>query len=199
MARPPKYDYDSDDFYDEVLALSMKGYTDAEIADRIEEELGFSLSPEVFSCMKNGKYEAWTEEENQRRGERLSKVLARGRRMANAEVRGAYLSSAIGGKKIRNVVRTYAEVRCSCGGKNMDCEKCFGTGKIVSKIKAIIQETENELPPNPQALSTWLFHHDKEWRKSVIEGKKLDVTSNGKTMGQVTIFELPDNGRDNHK
>ena len=33
MARPKKFDYDSDDFYDEILALSMQGLTDAEIAD----------------------------------------------------------------------------------------------------------------------------------------------------------------------
>ena len=31
MARPKKFDYDSDDFYDEILALSMQGLTDAEI------------------------------------------------------------------------------------------------------------------------------------------------------------------------
>lgn len=199
MARPPKYNYDIDNFYDEVLALSMKGYTDAEIADAIEDVLGFTLSPEVFCCMKNGNYKGWTEEENERRGQRLSKVLARGRRKTNATVRGAYLSAAIGGKKTKNVVRTYAEVKCPCGGENIKCKKCFGTGKIVSTSKSVIQETENELPPNTQALSTWLYHHDEEWRKSIIDGKKLDLTSNGKTVGQVTIFELPDNGRNKDK
>lgn len=29
MARPKKFDYDSDDFYDEILALSMQGLTEA--------------------------------------------------------------------------------------------------------------------------------------------------------------------------
>ena len=37
MARPKKFDYDSDDFYDEILALSMQGLTDAEIADALEK------------------------------------------------------------------------------------------------------------------------------------------------------------------
>ena len=40
-------------------------------------------------------------------------------------------------------------------------------------------ETETQMA-NPQALATWLFNQDEEWRKSVIEGKKLDVTTNGK-------------------
>ncbi len=30
MARPPKFDYDSDDFYNEILALAIQGLTDAE-------------------------------------------------------------------------------------------------------------------------------------------------------------------------
>ena len=74
MARPKKFDYDSDDFYDEILALSMQGLTDAEIADALDDKFGVSLSPEVFYCMKNGNYEAWSDEENKRRSARLSKV-----------------------------------------------------------------------------------------------------------------------------
>ena len=60
MARPKKFDYDSDDFYDEILALSMQGLTDAEIADALDDKFGVSLSPERFNCMKNGTYEAWS-------------------------------------------------------------------------------------------------------------------------------------------
>ena len=43
MARPKKFDYDSDDFYDEILALSMQGLTDAEIADALDDKFGVSL------------------------------------------------------------------------------------------------------------------------------------------------------------
>ena len=52
--RPRKFDYDSDDFYDEILALSMQGLNDAEIADALGDKFGESLSPEVFYTMKNG-------------------------------------------------------------------------------------------------------------------------------------------------
>ena len=102
MARPKKFDYDSDDFYDEILALSMQGLTDAEIADALDDKFGVSLSPEVFNCMKNGNYDKWSDEENERRSARLAKVLARGRRKINSIVRGAYLKAALGGKKIKN-------------------------------------------------------------------------------------------------
>ena len=43
MARPRKFDYDSDDFYDEILALAMQGFTDAEIADMLVDKFGVSL------------------------------------------------------------------------------------------------------------------------------------------------------------
>ena len=42
MARPKKFDYDSGDFYDEILALAMQGFTDAEIADMLVDKFGVS-------------------------------------------------------------------------------------------------------------------------------------------------------------
>ena len=80
MARPPKFDYESDDFYDEILALAIQGLNDAEIADALGDKFGQSLDPETFNCMKNGNYINWSDEENERRSARLIKVLARGRR-----------------------------------------------------------------------------------------------------------------------
>ena len=115
MARPPKFDYDSDDFYDEILALSMQGLTDAEIADALEDKFKTSLSPERFNCMKNGTYEAWSEKENERRSARLCKVLARGRRKINSIVRGAYLKAALGGKKLKNKSTTTRRMRLPDG------------------------------------------------------------------------------------
>lgn len=55
MARPKKFDYDyeDDDFYDEIIVLAMQGLTDAEIADSLADKFGVSLSPEAFSSMKN--------------------------------------------------------------------------------------------------------------------------------------------------
>ena len=69
MGRRPKFNYDSDDFYDEILALSIQGLNDAEIADSLSDKFGVSLSPEVFCTMKNGNYDKWSKEENKRRDE----------------------------------------------------------------------------------------------------------------------------------
>lgn len=151
MARPRKFDYDGDDFYDEILALAMQGMTDAEIADALQDRFGESLDPEVFSTMKNGCYANWTEEENARRSERLNKVLARGRRKTTTLVRGAYLKAALGGKKIKS--KTVVRRRLKVDGAYTDDEEIQTS------------ETETELPYNVQALATWLYHHDPEWRK----------------------------------
>lgn len=152
MARPDKFDYDSDDFYDEILALAMQGLTDAEIADALETKFGTSLSPEAFSSMKNGTYIRWTKKENKVRSERLVKVLARGRRKINSIVRGAFLKAALGGRKLKNKSTVTRKMRTPDGSET-DAEEIQTT------------EMENEMPPNIQALSTWLYHHDEEWRK----------------------------------
>ena len=47
MARQRKFDYDSDDFYDEILALAMQGFTDAEIADMLVDKFGVSKESET--------------------------------------------------------------------------------------------------------------------------------------------------------
>lgn len=129
----------------------MQGLNDSEIADGLEAKFGETLSPEVFSCMKNGNYKGWSDEENERRSARLSKVLARGRRKINAIVRGAYLKAALGGKKLHNKSTTTRKLR-----------RADGTLSDDEEIQTTV--SESELPPNMQALSTWLFHHDEEWR-----------------------------------
>ena len=151
MARPKKFDYDSDDFYDEILALAMQGLNDAEIADALGDKFGETLSPEVFNTMKNGNYAQWSDEENKRRSERLNKVLARGRRKTTSLVRGAYLKAALGGKKVKT--RTVVRRKLRVDGKYTDDEEIQTS------------ETETEMPYNVQALATWLYHHDPEWRK----------------------------------
>lgn len=173
MAKP-KFNYDSDAFYEEIFALAFNGLNDSEIAYGLSEKFGQSLTPSVFSKMKNGKYEGWNKKQNKERSERISQVLARARQKINSIVRGAFLKSALGGKKIKNVTRMYAQVKCACGGKDMDCEACFGTGKVISKEKAVISEDEIELAPNHQALATWLYHHDEEWRRIQRGGESSD-------------------------
>lgn len=159
MAKP-KFDYNGNAFYDEILALAMQGLSDAEIADSLSDKLGNSLSPEAFSRMKNGKYDGWTKKQNEKRSERICQVLARGRRKINAIVRGAYLKAAIGGKKVKSETKITRRMKLP-----------DGTLSDVEDVQT--SATEQELPPNVQALSTWLFHHDEEWRK-ISKGENTD-------------------------
>ena len=53
--------YDTDRFYSILSALGKKDATDKEIAAAL------NITPETFSRMKNGKYEGWTEKQNEER------------------------------------------------------------------------------------------------------------------------------------
>ena len=161
MGRQPKFNYDSDDFYDEILALAMQGLTDAEIACSLEEKFGNGLDEQTFNCMKNGNYIGWSDEENKKRSERLLKVLARGRIKLNSIIKGAYLKGALGGKKIKSKTTVRRKLKVD--------------GVYTKDEEIQTSETEQELPYNMQALATWLYHHDKDWRK--VE-RKQDEESN---------------------
>lgn len=132
MARPKKFDYEDDDFYDEIIGIAMQGLTDAEIADSLADKFGVALFPEAFSSMKNGCYVNWTETENQRRSARFIKVLARGRRKITSIVRGAYLKGALGGKKIKS--KTVLRRKLRIGGEYTEDEEIQTS------------ETESEMP-----------------------------------------------------
>lgn len=123
-----------------------------------EISLSLGLAPAYFSCKKEAV-------------SKLSDVLTRARAQINSVVRQKYLALGLGGLKTKAVTRRKVE---------------DSKGELIDDI--IIQETETELPPNLNALHTWLFHHDEEWRQKVIDGKKLDVTSNGETVGTQLIF-----------
>lgn len=152
----PKHNYDSEDFYLAIEALATRGYYDGEIADEL------NLTYESFSKMKNGNYHGWNEQQNAERSKKIRDTLAKARRKTNSLVRSTYLKIALGAKKLVNTTRRYIEDRCECGGQDPMCPYCGGTGKVVTE-KSIIQETEAEMPPNIQALATWLHHHDPEW------------------------------------
>lgn len=165
MARPKKFDYDSEEFYKEILTLATQGLTDAEIAYSLSDRFGQSLTPSVFCTMKNGNYAQWNKKENKVRSEKLNKVLARGRAKINAAVRGAYLKAAFGGKIVKGKTKRYLATKCDCGGSDPNCPTCHGLGMVYSDYYAVVDETEQELAPNVQAITTWLLHHDPEWRK----------------------------------
>jgi hypothetical protein len=105
----------------------------------------------------------------------LAEALTRARCHINAIVRQKYLSLGLGGVKTKSITKRKIEAG---NGELMDGE--------------VIQETETELPPNPHVLQTWLFNNDPEWRKAVIEGKRLDLTSNGRGINTNIQVEVID-------
>jgi hypothetical protein len=136
----------------------IEGLAKKGLTDR-EIALSIGLNP-TFFCEKKSEVAE------------LSEVLTRARSQINAIVRQKYLAIGIGGIKIKTVTRRKYED---------EGDKKFPDAEI-------IQETETELPPNPNVLQTWLFHHDKEWNEAVMQGKRLDVTSNGSNVGTQLIF-----------
>lgn len=158
MAKP-RHDYDSNDFYELIRQLAMNGYTDKEIARRLD------LEPDTFGEMKNGKYESWSAAKNRKRGKRIVGVLTSARSNVVAGLRSAYIRSALGGKKIHSKTKNYVRQRCTCNGEDPHCPHCGGTGWVTLTDKAVVAETETELAPNNQALATLLFHYDSDWRK----------------------------------
>jgi hypothetical protein len=138
--RPPKHDYDDDEFYDQVFYYAFNGANNSEIATMLD------LNPDVFGKMVAGNYQPWNEEENERRSKRLSRVLASAREKINMTVRSKYMQSALGKSKAKSKVIRYIK----------DDEE---------NTLEVVQETETQLAPNMQALSMWLLHHDPEWRK----------------------------------
>ena len=182
MAKP-KFNYDSEDFYKEIYALAMQGLIDSEIAYNLGDSLGVAedengvpyetvakgLDPATFSQMKNGKYDGWTKEENERRSARICKELAHGRAKVLGIVRGRYLKAALGGIKIKGSV-TRKRYNIVDGEKKLD--------------NMVVEETESvsETAPNMQALANWLYHNDTEFRniqKGIEDGEINIKVKNG--------------------
>lgn len=163
----PKYDYDSAEWYTALRSLAMAGFGDAEIAASVGEKIQeyrtaqggepltteqlAGIEPPTFSKMRNGRYEAWTEEQNKERGGRITRTIEQARARVNGIVKGAYLRAALGGKKVKNKGTVYRRLKID--GVYTDDEEIQRS------------ETEVELSPNIQALANWLYHHDPEWRK----------------------------------
>lgn len=186
MAKP-KFNYDGEDFYKEIYALAMQGLQDAEIAYNLGDSLGVAedengvpyyndargLSPEVFTKMKNGNYEGWTEEENKRRSERISQELAHGRAKILGIVRGRYLKAALGGIKIKasSKRKRYNIINGVKDEDNMVMEE---------------SESVSETAPNMQALANFLYHHDPQFRniqKGIEDGDLIVKVKNGISIG----------------
>lgn len=160
--RPPKYDYDAEEWYQAIYELAFNGCKDEEIAFNLQNKIGISLTPDTFNLMKNGKYPFWTAEENASRSRQIKRELARARNSINTLVRSTYLQAALG--KIKTKSTSTTRRRMQIDGQLTDNE--------------IIQttESENQMAPNMQALAMWLYHYDPEW-KAVQRG--LEEERNG--------------------
>lgn len=163
-----KINYDSPDFYAAVENLAVNGATNEEIAVGLNKVIGTSLTPSRFNQMVRGDYECWTGEQNATRGARLRAVLESARLDTNRIVKATYLKTALG----RNVTKTVTTVkrRMRIDGQYTDNEE-VQTTEVISGIA-----------PNMQALATWLYHHDAEWRK-VTKGQDFETSPDAPPTG----------------
>lgn len=162
--------YDTDRFYSILSALGKKDATDKEIAAAL------NITPETFSRMKNGKYDGWTDKENEERSERICQVLSRARASLITALKDSYIKLATGNAK--STTTRYVQARCMCNGQDRECPACGGTGYIILADRAIVME--QQLPPNAQAITTLLRHYSLEWRKEEDEADVEELPQNVK-------------------
>lgn len=200
MSAQKKFDYDGEDFYTAIGNLAAKDFNDYEIAMHVGEEvrriiedrnnrlidaaedelpeledtdnIPDSLTPEVFSKMKNGNYEGWNEQENKLRSMLISQVLSRARVKLSLLYKGVYDKFAMGKWKTKTVTTVVRDGYDKEGNKVND---------------TTITTTEQELPPNLQALTTWRYHHDPEFKKTLQQMKKMDVSVEDKTIDKIKV------------
>ena len=181
--------YDTDRFYSILSALGKKDATDKEIAAAL------NITPEVFSRMKNGKYEGWTEKQNEERSNRISQVLSRARASLITALKDSYIKLATGNAK--STTTRHIQQRCMCNGQDRECPACGGTGYVILTDKAIV--LEQQLPPNAQAITTLLRHYSPEWRKEEDEADDEELPQNVKQGIPVSHWidaEMTDNWED---
>ncbi|TDS14711.1 hypothetical protein [Sphingobacterium paludis] len=148
------------EYESESFSAACENYAKKGMTDR---EIAIELDLNVtYFCELKSKYD------------NISEALARGRAKINSAVRQKYLAVALGGLKRKTTTRKIPSR--------------FDDESDIHADGMVVLETTEELAPNAQALSTWLFNNDEEWRKKVIDGKKLDVTTNGKDLnGSINI------------
>lgn len=146
-----KFDYDGQEFYEEIQHLAMQGYTISEMAYALADKFGVSLNPQVFDGMKNGKYNGWNDAENKEYSEKIRDAISRGQERIRALVRGRYLKAALGGIVIK--------------GKSTRKRHLIVDGSPTEDLVVEVVENEQETPPNLTALARWLYQYDPEWRK----------------------------------
>lgn len=156
------------------MAKPKFDYKSIEFLDKIEKLAKQGLTDGEIAFTIGLSYQRFSDKKNKIK--EMSEALTRGRNTINAAIRQTYLSVALGKIKTKSTTK-----------KIIDTE---------NGISELVFETETEQPPNPQALATWLFNHDEEWRRLTIEGKKLDVTTNGKDLIPEIKIEIIDKRED---
>lgn len=201
MSAQKKFDYDGKDFYTAIGNLASRDFNDYEIAMHIGEEvrkiienrnnevidnaetpddivledtenIPDSLAPEVFSRMKNGNYDKWTEQENKLRSMLIGQALSQARVKLNLLYKGVYDKLAMGKWKTKTTTKV---------------EKNTINKEGTPYTETITTTTEQELPPNMQALTTWRFNHDPEFKKTLQQMKKMDVSVEDKTIDKIKV------------
>lgn len=201
MSAQKKFDYDGQDFYTAIGNLASRDFNDYEIAMHLGEEvrriiedrnnkviddaetpddivledtenIPDSLAPEVFSRMKNGNYDKWTEQENKLRSMLIGQALSQARIKLNLLYKGVYDKLAMGKWKTKTTTKV---------------EKNTINKEGTPYTETITTTTEQELPPNMQALTTWRFNHDPEFKKTLQQMKKMDVSVEDKTIDKIKV------------
>lgn len=201
MSAQKKFDYDGQDFYTAIGNLASRDFNDYEIAMYLGEEMRRiiegrnnkviddaeipddivledtenipdSLAPEVFSRMKNGNYDKWTEQENKLRSMLIGQALSQARIKLNLLYKGVYDKLAMGKWKTKTTTKV---------------EKNTINKEGTPYTETITTTTEQELPPNMQALTTWRFNHDPEFKKTLQQMKKMDVSVEDKTIDKIKV------------
>lgn len=166
----PKFDYTGYAFLSAIEDMARQGYSDCSIAYGLADRFnGTCLDPEYFSTLKNEKGEDGKPTE---RSMKISKALARGRTDVNAAVRATYLQLALGQRKVKNI--TTQKIRAKDGTITDD---------------EVVSTTEVEIAPSLQALSIWLFNHDREWRENLLSHKREEL-SIAEAQAEVTPTEV---------
>lgn len=201
MSAQKKFDYDGQDFYTAIGNLASRDFNDYEIAMHLGEEvrriiegrnnkiiddaetpddivledtenIPDSLAPEVFSRMKNGNYDKWTEQENKLRSMLIGQALSQARVKLSLLYKGVYDKLAMGKWKTKTTTKV---------------EKNTINKEGTPYTETTTTITEQELPPNMQALTTWRFNHDPEFKKTLQQMKKMDVSLEDKTIDKIKV------------
>lgn len=201
MSAQKKFDYDGQDFYTAIGNLASRDFNDYEIAMHLGEEvrkiienrnnevidnaetpddivledtenIPDSLAPEVFSRMKNGNYDKWTEQENKLRSMLIGQALSQARVKLNLLYKGVYDKLAMGKWKTKTTTKV---------------ERNTINKEGIPYTETTTTTTEQELPPNMQALTTWRFNHDPEFKKTLRQMKKMDVSLEDKTIDKIKV------------